>query len=277
MAFSKFYVNGQTGLAENWTQWFGDYFSNFVGNGFVITEDTGLDISISAGRAYIKDEDGLMFQIISSEAETLTLTDNATNYVYIHCDNGSSWLTTDTVGTVDDDAMLLGVITTVDGAITAISNNLRITPLLKSQHIYNIKDYGITGWTNIYRTGNNLPTTTQTYRLNLNPFLDRVSTIEKIKGTFVKSSNGGGYANSITSLSITYTIGETETEVYEDEFTGTVNIDETVDATNSDISQAFYIDITITATANNYWSGDTLYNYLAGITVTNFFISFNYQ
>lgn len=275
MAFSKFYVNGQTGLAENWTQWFGDFFSNFVGNGFVITEDTGLDISISAGRAYIKDGDGLMFQIISSEAETLTLTDNATNYVYIHCDNGSSWLTTDTVGTVDDDAMLLGVVTTDTGAITEISNVQRITPLLKSQHIKNLKEE-ITGFSGI-NTNNNLSDISQTYTLYFNPFLDRITTIEKLKGTFVKSSNAGNYANSTTTLSIKYYIGEVETTVYNSAFTGTVNIDEVLDVTNLNISLPFYITFTISATHYGYWANDVYYDFRAGITVSDFFISYSYQ
>jgi hypothetical protein len=275
MSFSKFYVNGQTGLAENWTQWFGDYFSNFVGNGFVITEDSGLDISISAGRAYIKDEDGLMFQIISSEAETLTLTDNATNYVYIHCDNGSSWLTDSTSATVPDDAMLLGVVTTDTGAITEISNVTRITPLLKSQHIKNLKEE-ITGFSGIY-TNNNLSDISQTYTLYFNPFLDRITTIEKLKGTFVKSSNAGNYANSTTTLSIKYYIGEVETTVYNSAFTGTVNIDEVLDVTNLNISLPFYITFTISATHYGYWSNDVYYDFRAGITVSDFFISYSYQ
>lgn len=299
MAFSKFYVNGQTGLAENWTQWFGDFFSNFIGNGFVITEDSGLDISISAGRAYIKDGDGLMFQIISSEAETLTLTDNATNYVYIHCDNGSSWLTTDTVGTVDDDAMLLGVVTTVDGAITGITNSVRNTPLLKSiQPILTQSSVGTinsnatnhsqvfsmgTGSCGSCSAGANTFNSGNMEITNLNYFKNRYIVLEKIKITLATNGNAPNWTK------LYYNIGGSN--VLLEEFIGSdVNgtHEYTINETTTDptVQPYLYVEMNSTqyrsscdSSSNPEYVTTTWYwtcRY-TGLTISNLILDYSYQ
>ncbi len=218
MAFSKYFVNGQTGLGEHWTQWFGDFFSNFVGNGFVITEDTGLNISISAGRAYIKDSDGLMFQVVSDASESLTMADDSTNYVYLHCDNGSSWLTTDTVGTNEDDSIILGVVTTVDSAITDITNSARVTPLIKSDHIYLSTNL----WASTIYTepasgapisGDYEQTSPKFFEDTFNVFQDKFITLEKIKFTLTAKNEKGNITDTYLNSLKTYYCVEDGTEV----------------------------------------------------------------
>lgn len=266
MSFSRYFENGQKGTAENWTQWFGDYFSNFVGSGYTITEDTGLDISISAGRAYIKNEDGLMFQIISSEAETLTLTDNATNYIYLHCDNGSSWLTDSTSATVPDDAMLLGVVTTDTGAITEISNTARTTPLSKSQNILVDYTMSLPSYLGDYST-----TVIAEKILNFNPFYDKIGTIEKVMGTFTKPSAYGA-----VSVKIEYNVGNGDVEIYNQTIsynnpqTVSFEINETCVSEQKDC----YVKLTLTQVKQGTSGG----SYRASsITATNFYVSYNIQ
>lgn len=208
MAFSKFFVNGQKGLGENWAQWFGDFFSNFVGTGFEITEDTGLNVNISAGRAYVKDEDGLMFQIISSATESLTMTDDSTNYVYLHCDNGSSWLTTDTVGTVDTDAILLGVVTTDTGAITDIANVPRNNPMLEQEYISETISWGMSAIS--ASSGSSFSSITTTNYFYFNPFQNKITTLKQIKFTLDVTPN------KLSSGKLYYNIGSgSDVEIFD--------------------------------------------------------------
>lgn len=232
MAFSKYFVNGQTGLGEHWTQWFGDFFTNFVGNGFEITEDSGLDINVSAGRAYLEDEDGLMYQIVSGAVESLTMANNSTNYVYLHCDNGSSWLTTDTIGTIDDDAILLGIVTTVDGAITDISDERILTPLTPNLSHSN-QALGAS-W-----VGGG------TLKMSFNPSKDR-KIFFKTVAIDVSSVNA-------TNVKLYYNIGDTDVEVATLNSTGTKIYELNVTTDDPEIEPYILISFT-QAGAHFYWS-----------------------
>lgn len=299
MAFSKFYVNGQTGLASNWTLWFGDFFSNFVGTGFEITEDTGLDISISAGRAYIKDEDGNMFQVISGAIESLTMADDSTNYVYLHCDNGSSWLTTDTIGTVDTDAILLGVVTTDTGAITLITNTARNTPLLKSiqptltQSSVGTISSNATNHSQVYPIGSgscgSCSARANTFNsgnmeiTNLNYFKNRYVLLEKMIITLTTNGNAPNWTK------LYYNIGGSN--VLLEEFTGSdVNgtHEYTLNVTTTDptVQPYFYVEMNSTqyrssctnssnpvdATTTWYWTCR-----YTGLTISNLVLDYSYQ
>lgn len=143
MSFTKHFVDGQKGTGLAWRTWFGDHFSNFVGDGFLISEDEGLKVNIAKGRAYIKNENGEMFQVTSDDTENILLDDNDVSYIYLHCDNDSNWITVETSPTAQDDTILLGVVETEDGEIINIINSMRTTPLLRNiQPIMKIVNFG---------------------------------------------------------------------------------------------------------------------------------------
>jgi hypothetical protein len=102
--------------------WFGDFGAEFVKSGFEVGEGTGLAATVTAGVAYVKDADGEMFQVTSSATENITVTDDATNYIFLHCENGSDYLTDSTSADVPTDAMLLAVVVAASGDITSVTD-----------------------------------------------------------------------------------------------------------------------------------------------------------
>lgn len=122
MSFSRYFENGQKGTAENWNQWFGDFFNEGIMSGFSLTDAGGLNVEVGAGTAYVKDANGRMYQVISGATETLTATDNATRYINLHCNNGGSYLTLDSSSTTPDDAITLGLVTAASGDITVLTD-----------------------------------------------------------------------------------------------------------------------------------------------------------
>lgn len=129
MSFTKKVVAGQDIAAADFRQYFGDFFSEGIKTGFTVSVDSGLDLNVAAGTAYVKDADGGMFQIVSDAIESLTATASNTNYVYLHSDNGANWLTISTSATVPDDAMLLATVVAGASTITSVTN---VTPGMPS-------------------------------------------------------------------------------------------------------------------------------------------------
>ena len=84
MSFTKKVVAGQDISSADFRQYFGDFFSEGIKTGFTVSVDSGLDLNVAAGTAYVKDASGGMFQVVSSGTETLTATASSTNYVYLH-------------------------------------------------------------------------------------------------------------------------------------------------------------------------------------------------
>lgn len=129
MAFTKKVVAGQTIAAADFAKFFGDHFSEFVKTGFEVSEGTGLIVDISAGTAYVKDATGYMYQIVSSGTETATLADDNTNYVFLHSDNGATYITDSTTATVPDDAILLATVVCASGDVTSVTDNRSLSPI----------------------------------------------------------------------------------------------------------------------------------------------------
>jgi len=122
MTFTKKVSAGQDILSADFRQYFGDFFPEGIKTGFTVSVDSGLEIDVAAGTAYVKDAGGGMFQVVSSATESLTATANNTNYVYLHSDNGANWLTISTSTTVPDDAMLLATVVAGASTISSVTN-----------------------------------------------------------------------------------------------------------------------------------------------------------
>lgn len=122
MSFTKKVVAGQDISSADFRQYFGDFFSEGIKTGFTVSVDSGLDLNVAAGTAYVKDASGGMFQVVSSGTETLTATASSTNYVYLHSDNGANWLTISISSSVPSDAMLLATVVAGASSITSVTN-----------------------------------------------------------------------------------------------------------------------------------------------------------
>ena len=122
MAFTKKVSAGQDISSADFRQYFGDFFSEGIKTGFTVSVDTGLDLDVAAGTAYVKDANNGMFQVVSNATENLTATASSTNYVYLHSDNGSNWLTISTSAAVPSDAVLLATVVAGASSITSVTN-----------------------------------------------------------------------------------------------------------------------------------------------------------
>ncbi len=122
MTFTKKVAAGQDIASADFRQYFGDFFSEGIKTGFTVSVESGLSINIAAGIAYVKDTNDGMYRIVSDSVESLTATASSTNYVYLHSDNGSNWLTISTSATVPDDAMLLATVVAGASSITSVTN-----------------------------------------------------------------------------------------------------------------------------------------------------------
>jgi len=122
MVFTMAITEGDDVSAQAMRTWFGDFGAEFVKTGFEVTEGTGLNAAVSAGTAYIKDADGEMYQVISDSAESVTVTNNATNYIFLHCDNGANYLTASTSGSVPTDAIVIAEVVAASGDITSVTD-----------------------------------------------------------------------------------------------------------------------------------------------------------
>jgi hypothetical protein len=118
---------------------------SFVLTGFESSKSSSMDVDITAGTAYIKDSNNETYEVTSSATETLTLTGNdVTNYIFLHCDNGSDWLTFSTTATVPDDAILIATVTTVAGDITGVVDSRTTTMESRNKLLVDFK--GINYW-----------------------------------------------------------------------------------------------------------------------------------
>lgn len=119
MSFERKITTGQTIKASDLRKWLGDFLENKIATGFVVTADEGLDINISEGRAYVKDENGEMFQINLSEEITETMQNDTINYIYLHA-NDIEFITVSESADVPIGAMKIAEVETEDGEIKTI-------------------------------------------------------------------------------------------------------------------------------------------------------------
>lgn len=124
MTFTKKVSAGQDISSADFRQYFGDFFSEGVKTGFTVSDAGGLDVAIAAGTAYVKDASGGMFQVVSSGSESLTLTDDSTNYIFLRCDNGATYLTSSTSATVPDDGISLATVVCASADISSITSTI---------------------------------------------------------------------------------------------------------------------------------------------------------
>jgi hypothetical protein len=153
MTFSK----GLTAAASDavtFRTFVGNLWDNFVVSGFAVTDNGGLSVSIAAGYAAIKNSSGEMYHVISDGAQTLTCTANSINYIYLHCDNGSDWITKSSSSTLPSDAIILATVTTTADDITRI---IDARPQQTHKEVHNIQytrienvDYNIAETLNFY-------------------------------------------------------------------------------------------------------------------------------
>jgi len=230
MAFTKKVSAGQDISSADFRQYFGDHFSSFVKTGFEVTDDTGLDVSVSAGTAYVKDTTNGMYQVISDVAESMTMVDNTTNYIFLHSDNGANYLTSSTSSAAPDDAILLATVVTASGDVTTVTDGRVMIPAVKSWGIWT--ETGTDTASNSYFIYSGVAKTTVSKYIYL-PVCNKSFTLGTIQ--FTVGSNGGAQA-----VSVAYNLNNSEVSIY----SGTPS-------TATDIS----LDINVSNTGNEDFQG----------------------
>jgi hypothetical protein len=245
MTFTKKVAAGQDIASADFRQYFGDHFSSFVKTGFEVTDATGLDVSVSAGTAYIKDATGGMFQVVSDGAESMTLTNNTTNYIFLHSDNGANYLTSSTTATVPDDAILLGTVVTAAGDVSSVTDNRVTTPAVRSPSVVSCPA-GL---------GSTYPTTTMTYYFYLNPSGTRLINLKKIKtrGLVVRAA----------SVAVSYDIGAGYVSIRN--YTRSGSNTDTLNVSSTDSS--YNVAIKIVSTSANAGSYAYIYDLSIGFDI----------
>jgi len=231
MAITRKVVAGQTIDAADFRQYFGDHFSSFVKTGFEVTDDTGLDVSVSAGTAYVKNATGEMYQVVSGAAESMTMENNDTNYVFLHSDNGANYLTSSTTATVPDDAILLGTVVTAAGDVSSVTDNRVTTPAVRSPSVVSCPA-GL---------GSTFPTKTMTYYFYLNPSGTRLINLKKIKTR--------GSISGAASVAVSYDIGAGYVSIRN--YTSSGSNTDTLDVSSTDSSYNVAIKVVSTSANNN--------------------------
>ena len=204
MAITKKVVAGQTIAAADFAKFFGDHFSEFVKTGFEVTEGTGLIVDISAGTAYVKDADGYMYQIVSDATETITLADDNTNYVFLHSNNGATYITDSTSATVPDDAILLATVVTASGDVTTVTDGRVMIPAVKSWGIWT--ETGASMSSNDYFIYNGGSYSTVSKYIYL-PVCNKSFTLGTIQFTV------GSYSGA-RAVSVAYNLNNSEVSIY---------------------------------------------------------------
>jgi hypothetical protein len=245
MAITRKVVAGQTIDAADFRQYFGDHFSSFVKTGFEVTDDTGLDVSVSAGTAYVKNATGEMYQVVSGAAESMTMENNDTNYVFLHSDNGANYLTSSTTATVPDDAILLGTVVTAAGDVSSVTDNRVTTPAVRSPSVVSCP----AGLGSIY------PTTTMTYYFYLNPSGTRLINLKKIKTR--------GSIVGVASVAVSYDIGAGYVSIRN--YTSSGSNTDTLDVSSTDSS--YNVAIKVVSTSANEGSYAYIYDLSVGFDI----------
>jgi len=145
MTFSKG-LNAGTSSAPTFRAFISNLWNNFVVSGFEVTDNGGLLISVASGYASIKDSDGTIYHVVSDSATPLRCTANITNYVYLHCDNGVSWVTKSSSATIPDDAIYLATVVTNADDITRVLDARPKLTYSDTHDIQHNKVYAIGPW-----------------------------------------------------------------------------------------------------------------------------------
>jgi len=245
MAFTKKVSAGQDISSADFRQYFGDHFSSFVKTGFEVTDDTGLDVSVSAGTAYVKNATGEMYQVVSGAAESMTMENNDTNYVFLHSDNGANYLTSSTTATVPDDAILLGTVVTAAGDVSSVTDNRVTTPAVRSPSVVSCPA-GL---------GSTFPTATATYYFYLNPSGTRLINLKKIKTR--------GLISGAASVAVSYDIGAGYVSIRN--YTSSGSNTDTLDVSSTDSS--YNVAIKVVSTSVNTGSSAYIYDLSVGFDI----------
>lgn len=222
MAITSAVIAEDTPTASVITTWLGNTQDERVVNGFLVEDDNALYVTISAGTAWVKDATGKLYQIISSAEESLLLTDDDTNYIYLHSDNGSDWLTNSTSSTVPDDAIHLATVVCASGDITSVTD---ARPIEKHEKVYSMlgKTMCVAGTYNNY--------------IHLNPSGSKYVKIKKIKYT-VRCNSTTPYIYCYYNLGS----GETQADAYKDSGSYTeTNKDLTLNVSSTDATADVYV------------------------------------
>ena len=225
MSFTKKIVAGQPIVAADFAKFFGDHFSGFVKTGFEVSEGTGLVVDISAGTAYVKDASGYMYQIVSDATETTTLTDNSTNYVFLHA--AATYITASTTATVPDDAILLATVVCASGDVTSVTDNRMMTPAVKSWGIWT--ETGTSMSSNDYFIYNGGALTTVSKYIYLPVCADKSFTLGTIQFTV---GSWGGYEGS-HAVSVAYNLNDSEVSIYSGTPSTATDISVVINASNT--------------------------------------------
>lgn len=240
MAITRKVVAGQPIASTDFRQYFGDHFSSFVKTGFEVTEGTGVIVDISAGTAYIKDATDGMYQVVSTGTETQTLTDDATNYVFLHSDNGATYITDSTSATVPNDAILLATVVCASGDVTSVVDEREMLPIVQQEHIMHNYRESLTTTTG---------RTTVSLIKSINLFADRVITLRKVKYTYAKTST------TSDTFTVSYSLNGTDyTSLWTITQSGAISATtrtDTINATSASASATVYVKFEITTTTGS--------------------------
>jgi hypothetical protein len=145
MANFTFPRNSESGNQANLRPWAADLgVGDYIKSGFVMSGTGGLGISVSAGVAYAQGT-----RLERTTAITGTLTDAATNHVFITLDENASntlVLTLNTSGTAPTTPYLkLGTVVTAGGAITSFAFAVGLRVQSNAQSLYDRVKNGLAG------------------------------------------------------------------------------------------------------------------------------------
>lgn len=157
MTISWYPKSGETIGEDETANLLDKFHDNFVVSGLNLSDGGGLTLNVSSGYALING------YLVSSDAtESVTLTDNATNYIYLELtrDGVTNNITNISVVAytspqVETDRCYLGKVTTSGGAISNITEDRRTVPV--TSKIFNVEsDINMNGYDITNITANNL-------------------------------------------------------------------------------------------------------------------------
>jgi len=106
---------------EDFARFHRERLKDYVYSGYEASAGTGLELAIAAGVAYIHG-----WRVEHTEANTLTMADNATNYVFLDKDGV---FTVNQTGSAPSNSILLCEVVTSGGAISTITDKRPLTRL----------------------------------------------------------------------------------------------------------------------------------------------------
>jgi len=112
----------QVALSRHWEWYVGDHTPDHILSGFTLSTVASLNLPVAAGEGYVSG-----YHVEDISAGTVTVTDAATNHIYIQLTRSGSDVTgaslvANTTGTAPTDSIKLGTATASGGQVTAITD-----------------------------------------------------------------------------------------------------------------------------------------------------------